>query len=102
VLSVPRRVAKTYASIDLVADKIARQLRSTKKDVKTRKRMPKQNWGWNNQWCPIWWCLELPSRSGTDQVLLMPPMTIAEALEQLQLVGHDFYMFRNAEPTRLM
>jgi len=44
-----------YASIDLVADKIARQLRVAKKGVKTRKRMPspKQNWGWNNQWCPI-------------------------------------------------
>jgi putative sigma-54 modulation protein len=27
----------------------------------------------------------------------MPPMTLAEALEQLQLVGHDFYMFQNAE-----
>ncbi len=27
----------------------------------------------------------------------MPPMTVAEATEQLQLVGHDFYMFHNAE-----
>jgi putative sigma-54 modulation protein len=24
-------------------------------------------------------------------------MTLAQAQEQLQLVGHDFYMFRNAE-----
>ena len=27
----------------------------------------------------------------------MPPMSIQEALEQLQLIDHDFYMFRNAE-----
>ena len=27
----------------------------------------------------------------------MPPMTIEEALQQLQLVDHDFFMFRNKE-----
>ena len=27
----------------------------------------------------------------------MPPMTVAQAQENLDLVGHDFYMFRNAE-----
>jgi putative sigma-54 modulation protein len=31
----------------------------------------------------------------------MPPMTIEEALQQLQLVDHDFYMFLNKDTNEI-
>ncbi len=92
-----------YASIDLVADKIARQLRKYKErriDQKTQ-ALPKTGEVLPEQ--PVTPNLigdrtpELPSEVGRMKYFAMPPMSIEEALEQLQLVDHDFYMFRNRE-----
>ena len=44
---------------------------------------------------------ELPAPVVRRKYFAMPPMSVEEAIHQLEVIDHDFYVFRNAENNEL-
>jgi putative sigma-54 modulation protein len=93
-----------YASIDLVADKISRKLRKYKersfskkspgdiKDLGEELDLELLDYNLTDNRS-----VTLPAEVVRTKYFAMSALTIEEALAQLQLVDHDFYMYRSVE-----
>ncbi|MEA5532608.1 ribosome hibernation-promoting factor, HPF/YfiA family [Crocosphaera sp. XPORK-15E] len=96
-----------YASIDLVSDKIVRQLRKYKERISDHKAQPLAKMAEVIPGKEIDGDLigdrqpELPPEVVRMKYFAMPPMSIEEAKQQLQLVDHDFYMFCNQDTNEI-
>ena len=109
VIRAQERSENLYASIDLVASKLSRQLRR----FKDRQHDHHHSAGHNASATPSLVDLAgeeavsgsllegkqatLPQPGVRRKYFAMAPMSLEQALRQLDLIDHDFYVFRDAE-----
>ncbi len=109
VIRAQERSENLYASIDLVASKLARQLRRFKErhsdhghrttptaanDVLLTERPTEDSLLEGKE-------AQLPSPGVRRKYFAMPAMSLEEARHQLELIDHDFYLFRDKETGEL-
>ena len=105
VIRAQERSENLYASIDLVASKLARQLRRFKErhsdhghrttptaenDVLLTERPTEDSLLEGKE-------AQLPSPGVRRKYFAMPAMSLEEARHQLEMIDHDFYLFRDKE-----
>ena len=113
IIRAQEKSENLYASIDLVANKICRQLRK----YKDRHNSHGNHQGNNSsikqsietsinefeseEDLPIEKEARLPQPGIKHKYFSMEPMSINEARQQLDLIDHDFYLFKNQETNQL-
>jgi putative sigma-54 modulation protein len=109
VIRAQERSENLYASIDLVASKLARQLRRFKErhsdhghrttptaanEVLLTERPTEDSLLEGKE-------AQLPSPGVRRKYFAMPAMSIEDARHQLEMIDHDFYLFRDKESGEL-
>ena len=112
VIRAQERSENLYASIDLVANKLARQLRKYKErhhnhhihnNKSTKSIQDEETKNFYSSDNPLIQGKEphLPSPGVRRKYFEMSPMSIETARAQLDLIDHDFYLFREEEGSAL-
>jgi putative sigma-54 modulation protein len=83
-----------YKSVDLVSEKLERQIRKNKTRIKNKK---------HTALMPTFTDFEVTEEEQTEEQITKrktvdaKPMTEEEAILQMNLIGHDFFLFTNVE-----
>lgn len=99
-LRAEERNADMYAAVDLVVEKLERQVRKHKTKLNRKFREK----GVEKEVFPVVEGLEEPVEEKEDDIQIirskqfdLKPMDAEEAVLQMNMLGHDFYIFNDAE-----
>ena len=96
VLRAEEKHNDLYAAVDLVSDKLERQIRKNK--TKARKNLKQTI---------VFTDFDVPASEDVDagivkrKVVDTKPMSEEEAILQMELIGHDFFLFKNDKANEL-
>lgn len=83
-----------YAAIDLVIDKLERQIRKNKSKIKSKyKNIENLDFNFDDKDEEVTEASKIIKRKNME----MKPMDEEEALIQAELLGHDFFIFKNID-----
>jgi putative sigma-54 modulation protein len=85
------------ASIDQLVDKLERQVTRYKRKGRDRRRRAARAPGPSSDVTPVVADEEVEPMIVKTKQFAVNPLTPEEAVEQLELVGHDFFVFRSAD-----
>ncbi len=101
ILRAEERTGDMFASIDAVSDKLERRIRRFKgKRARNHKRAIAEVAELEESMTPV---AEMVAEEVPEQAIVrrkrfeVYPMDPTEAIEQMELLGHDFFVFLNAE-----
>jgi len=113
VIRAEEKTENLYSSIDLVSNKLCRKLRKYKErnnktlhnnQFKNKESLPIESMEsrfLNNALLKEGMKVSLPEPSIKNKYFEMNPMSSEEARKQLDLIDHDFYVFRNKKNNEL-
>ena len=84
-----------YAAVDKTIDKLERQIRKNKTKLMSRQSKPSYDFNFAN--------FEIEEEEKEERKIVkrktieVKPMTEEEAILQMELLGHEFYMFKDAD-----
>lgn len=81
-----------YAAVDLIINKLERQIRKNKAKLQSRNKAKTKEFNVDDL-IPIEDDSEVVKRKKID----VKPMSSEEAILQMELLGHDFYVYRDSE-----
>ena len=85
-----------YAAVDLVINKLERQIRKNKAKLQKRDKMSTKEFNIDDV-IPI----EEDDKVVKHKKIDVKPMNSEEAILQMELLGHDFYVYKDSETNRV-